>query len=125
MPLLKLFLVVTLLCLVGCSASAPVVPPPTASLFVLTTSLPPANVGVYYQEVVYFAGGVAPYTCSIIDGTSLPAGLNISTVGATCLISGTPTILGTGTFTLEVTDSSKPTALTVKIYVRYGILYGK
>jgi len=49
-------------------------------------------------------GGTAPYSWSILSGT-LPSALTLSTGGQ---ISGTPTILGTSTFTVQVTDSGVP-----------------
>ncbi|HEY2442332.1 MAG TPA: Ig domain-containing protein [Streptosporangiaceae bacterium] len=73
---------------------------------VVTTisNLPTATPGVPYSVRFDAAGGVAPYTWSIIDG-SLPAGLTLHPGG---LISGTPTAVGTASFAVAVTDSDSP-----------------
>ncbi len=47
-------------------------------------------------------GGVAPYTFAITSG-ALPTGLTLNAVGT---VTGTPTVAGTFTFTVEVTDSN-------------------
>ena len=77
---------------------------------VLTLSSPPnATVSVPYTGTIGVAGGTAPYSCTITAGT-LPAGL---TLGAGCVITGTPTVAGTSTVTVHATDSATPTAGTV------------
>lgn len=50
---------------------------------------------------VVVTGGVPSYSYSIVSG-SLPAGLSLNT--STGYISGTPTVFGTSTFTIKVTD---------------------
>ena len=55
--------------------------------------------GVAYANTLTAAGGTAPYTYSVTVGT-LPTGLGLT--GA--LISGTPTVLATSTFTIQVCD---------------------
>jgi len=84
----------------------------------LTPVLFPANQNVAYTTFVSVAGGTAPYTWTISTGT-LPAGLALSgsTTAATA-ITGTPTTLGTSSFTITVTDaagltSSLPLSLAV------------
>jgi len=66
----------------------------------------PANINVPYATFFTVDGGIAPYTWTVVSG-SVPAGLSLdgSTTQTTAL-SGTPTTLGTSTFTLKVTDSS-------------------
>jgi hypothetical protein len=83
----------------------------TGSLTVVTTSLPPALVGVPYSQTLTATGGTLPYTWSLPTGR-LPGGFNISPSGT---ISGTadpanqpdgfldPLLLG-----FRVTDSSTP-----------------
>ncbi|HUO80192.1 MAG TPA: putative Ig domain-containing protein [Steroidobacteraceae bacterium] len=78
----------------------------------------PANQNVAYTTYVTAAGGTAPYTWTVSAG-ALPAGLSLSgsTTAATA-ITGTPTTLGTSTFTLTLTDAvgltaSLPMTLTV------------
>ena len=79
-----------------------------APLAITTGTLPGGTVGVVYSSTLGVAGGTGPYTCSVASG-SLPAGLAF---GANCLVTGTPTVAGTSTPMVKVTDSSNPT-LTV------------
>ncbi|HVA01334.1 MAG TPA: Ig domain-containing protein, partial [Terriglobia bacterium] len=78
-------------------------------LTITTTSVPNDLVGTAYNASVAAAGGASPYTWSVTVG-SLPAGLNLNT--STGAITGTPTAAGTSNFTVQVTDSSTPTAQT-------------
>ena len=75
---------------------------------ITTTSLPDGTQGAAYNQTVAATAGLTPYTFTIVvPGTgTLPAGLTLSNAG---VISGTPTGLGTSTFTVKVTDSSNPT----------------
>jgi hypothetical protein len=82
--------------------------PPASPLAVVTTALPNGTVGTSYSVTLSASGGTAPYTWSITGG-SLPAGLSLSSSGA---ITGTPSSLGSSTFTVQVTDSTTPTAMT-------------
>ncbi len=79
-------------------------------LSITTTSLSNATVGVAYNANIQASGGTTPYAWSLINGTSLPAGLQLNT--ATGAIAGTPTASGTTNFTVQVTDSTQPTAQT-------------
>jgi large repetitive protein len=77
----------------------------------LTLSNPPAaTVNVPYTGTIGVSGGKAPYSCTITLGT-LPAGL---TLGAGCVITGTPTTATppTTVVTVKATDSSNPVATT-------------
>ena len=71
-------------------------------LSVTTTSLPGGVVGSAYSQTLAATGGVAPYTWSVSSG-SLPAGLALDPSAGT--ISGTPTAVGTSTFSVTATDS--------------------
>jgi YVTN family beta-propeller protein/uncharacterized repeat protein (TIGR03803 family) len=75
----------------------------------LTLSCPTGNgqVGIGYSSALTAAGGVAPYTFSIISG-SLPPGLTLNTSTGTVI--GTPTTAGTYNFTAQVKDSQGNTA---------------
>jgi hypothetical protein len=85
-----------------------------ATVAITTSQLPNGTVGTPYSATVGAAGGTAPYTCGIVSG-SLPAGLAF---GAGCAVTGTPTIAGTSTPIIQVTDSSNPiTAATGPITI--------
>ncbi len=80
------------------------------SVSIIQSTLPTGQVGVPYSATVTATGGVAPYNWSVSSGT-LPSGLTLtSNPDGTGLISGTPTTLGTSTFTLQVLDSESPPA---------------
>jgi hypothetical protein len=67
----------------------------------VTLSGPPAGaLGVSYSAVLGASGGTAPYSFSLLAGR-LPPGLNLAG-GA---IAGTPTEVGTFTFSVQATDS--------------------
>ena len=74
---------------------------------VVTPTLPDSIRGVAYSASLSASGGSGSYVWSLTGGT-LPAGLMLSASGT---ISGTPTALGSSTFTVQVADSSTP-ALT-------------
>ena len=74
-------------------------------LMITTTSpLPAGGTGVAYNQGLSVAGGLAPYSFSVITGT-LPAGLALAPNGT---VSGTPTTAGTSNFTIRALDSSTP-----------------
>lgn len=70
-----------------------------------TATLPPGEVGVAYAARLEATGGTGAYTWSLADG-ALPDGLTLSGSGE---ISGTPTALGSATFTVRVTDEASAT----------------
>src|ERR1700761_967698 len=82
---------------------------PTSNLSLTTTSLAEATLNTAYSAALTATGGVAPYSFTLGNGTSLPAGLTLSSAGS---ISGTPTTAGSTTFTVDVTDSTTPAPLT-------------
>jgi hypothetical protein len=81
----------------------------TSSALAITTSSPltGGTVGHSYSTTLAATGGTSPYTWALIPGSTLPAGLSLSTRG---VISGTPTANGTKSFTVEVTDNVGATA---------------
>ncbi|HEV2507903.1 MAG TPA: putative Ig domain-containing protein [Mesorhizobium sp.] len=80
-----------------------------SSLTVTPANLPTPAVGVPYTQALSTSGGVAPYTYSLGSGTP-PPGITVSPGG---VISGTSTGSGPYTFTVQVTDSTPGTPLTV------------
>ena len=76
-------------------------------LTVTTTSLPAGAVATAYSQTLQGSGGQAPVTWSVVSG-SLPAGLTLA--AATGVISGTPTSVGSSSFTVQAKDSTGTTA---------------
>jgi Putative Ig domain len=74
-------------------------------LSVATSSLPRAVVLKPYSKSLAAKGGKGRYSWRVSSGR-LPAGLKLSAAGR---IAGTPTTKGTRSFTVRVSDSSKPT----------------
>ena len=90
-----------------------------AVLTITTTSLPSGTLNVPYNAFVNAAGAPVPFTWSVISG-SLPAGLTFlsTSTSSSAQITGTPTILGTSNFSVQVADSSGTTvtqALSITI----------
>jgi Putative Ig domain len=79
--------------------------PGAAGLTLTTTTLANATINTAYSATLAAAGGMTPYTFSLTNGTSLPAGLSLSSAG---VIAGTPTTAGTTAFAVAVMDSSTP-----------------
>lgn len=74
----------------------------STGLTITPATLTAGTVGLAYSQTLTTSGGSAPYTWTITSGT-LPAGLTLSTGG---VISGTPTLAGSSSFTVRVGDSS-------------------
>ena len=86
------------------AASTPVTPNSSPSL---NFPAPPAGqVGVPYSNQLTVTNGTAPFSWSVTTG-NLPAGLTLSSSG---LLSGTPTTVGSSTFTVQVVDGSGQSA---------------
>ena len=73
---------------------------------ITTSSLPNGFMGVAYSAAVAAIGGTQPYT---FTATGLPGGLSMNTAGA---ITGSPTVTGSSTAVVTVTDSTPGTHLT-------------
>ena len=80
--------------------AVPVTPP----LSITTKSLPNATVNVQYSQKLQATGGAGAYSWSVLPGGSLPPGitLNVDT------LSGTPTVPGNYSFTVQVSDGTNP-----------------
>jgi hypothetical protein len=83
----------------------------SSALHITTTSLPNGHVGTEYSYTLNALGGKSPYRWKLIkaDG-KLPNGLVLNKYSGT--ITRKPTKAGTYTFTVQVSDKSKPTKQT-------------
>jgi len=81
-------------------------PPPSSTLQITTTQLAGATLSGAYSATFAASGGTTPYTWSLSSG-SLPTGLTLSSSGT---ISGTPSVLGSFPFTVQVKDAAAHTA---------------
>jgi hypothetical protein len=91
-----------------------VAPPPP--LVIDTASLPNAELGNEYAAALAASGGLPPYAWQLVTG-ALPGGLAFPIMaadGGVYAIHGTPTALGTSTFTVRVVDSYQPANRTDK-----------
>lgn len=77
-----------------------VVPP----LSITTTTLPDGAYRTAYSAQVMAAGGQPAYGFEVVGG-SLPPGLSMNAFGT---VTGSPTAVGTYTFTVKATDSANP-----------------
>jgi hypothetical protein len=92
-----------------------------AMLAITTGSLPGGATGGLYSQQLSASGGAPPYTWSIAAG-NLPPGLSLN--GASGLISGAATTVGTFNFTIRVSDSAGARAekdVSIKIVAGIGI----
>lgn len=78
----------------------------SSTLQITTTQLPGATLSGAYKATLAASGGTTPYAWSLASG-SLPTGLSLSSSGA---ISGTPSVLGSFPFTVQVKDAAAHTA---------------
>lgn len=84
-----------------------------ATLTISTATLPYGIATVAYSQTLAVTGGVAPYTFSISTG-ALPAGLSVN--ASTGAITGTPTTIGTNSFTVKVVDSQGTPATATQAF---------
>ena len=76
------------------------------ALAISTPSIADGVTGTPYSQTVAATGGTGPYSFTVASG-SLPSGLTMASDGT---ITGTPTTVGSSTFTVEATDSTSATA---------------
>jgi hypothetical protein len=85
-----------------------------APLVITTASLPGAKYGVVYTQTLAASGGITPYVWSLASSSGpLPIGLSLSPAG---VLSGTPTAIGTFSFTVQVADAGAPQQITTKLF---------
>jgi large repetitive protein len=85
-----------------------------SSLAITTTSpLPPGTVNTAYSQQFTATGGTGTDTWTVASGSALPSGLSLSSTG---LLSGTPTVGGTFTFSITATDSAIPPAVVTSMF---------
>lgn len=74
------------------------------TITVLPTTLPDPEINTPYSETFTASGGTSPYSFSVTTGaTSIPTGLSVASSGS---FTGTPTVLGTKTFTIKAVDAN-------------------
>lgn len=88
-------------------------PPPQPVLQITTSSLSAATAGTAYSATLAATGG-GSMTWSMTAG-ALPAGL---TLGSSGVISGTPSVVGSFTFTVRVASGSSSTSKQLQLVVR-------
>jgi hypothetical protein len=103
------------------STASPVVNVATTLAF-NTTNLPLGATNIAYIATGLtnsgaHSGGFGPFTWTLLNGTTLPPGLTLSSNGS---ISGSPTTTGTTNFTVKITDSetqpvSQQAALSITV----------
>lgn len=81
------------------------VPIVCSSITVSPSTLSDGVVGQSYSKTITASGGSSPYTFTVLSG-SLPTGLTLSSGG---VLSGTPTVYGTFTFTIQANDNRQCT----------------
>jgi len=82
------------------------------ALSISSQALTVGSVGASYSAALTASGGVAPYTWSLVNGSSLPAGLSLSASGA---ITGMPTGSQLTNTVFQVNDSATPTSQSTTI----------
>lgn len=78
--------------------------PVPVSAPVLSGAFPAAYLNTAYSSSLTIAGGTGPYSYTLVSG-ALPTGLSLAVVGSSLVLSGTPTVGGSFTFAVKVTDN--------------------
>ena len=93
-----------------------------ATIALNPATLPGATLATAYSQTLTASGGIAPYAYAVTSGT-LPAGMSLNTT--TGVLSGTPTALGSSTFTVRATDSSTGTGAPYSGTRSYTLVVGQ
>jgi Putative Ig domain len=121
---LALILILSLLW-TACGGSKSTPPPPPGAPTIVTAVLPQGAVNAPYlidgnSVTLSATGGTGTYTWGIVSGSSLPPGLILTS--STGIISGTPTMAGNFSFTVQVTDSANMSATAnLSIYIEGAV----
>jgi Bacterial Ig-like domain (group 1) len=97
-----------------------------ATSLVISSSptLPQATQSAAYQATLATGGGVGPYTWSLASGSTLPAGLSLSSAGVITGTLASSVATGNYTFTIQVTDTSTnataSTLFTLGVFANLG-----
>jgi hypothetical protein len=75
--------------------------------------LPAGVLGTTYRYQLAGSGGTAPYTFSLIAGTT-PSGISFNSSG---LLSGTPSLAGTSIFTIQICDSLSACSQSLQVSI--------
>lgn len=84
---------------------------------ILTSLLTPANIGIPYAASLAGEGGAAPYGFALTSG-QLPPGLALSSSGE---FTGTPSAIGSFSFTVKMTDASTPNPIVVTNVLPFSV----
>jgi hypothetical protein len=87
---------------VSCLIATPPPPPGCPAITLSPPTLPNANTGVPYSQLITATGGTVPYIFTASGGT-MPPGLTLTPGG---LLSGTPTTAGTFVLIIRATDAN-------------------
>jgi hypothetical protein len=88
-----------------------------SGLQITTTSLANAASGQAYQQTLFTTGGLGIVTWSLASGSTLPSGLTLDSAG---LLSGTPSSIGSPSFSLTASDSVGATATATYLLLVLG-----
>ena len=91
--------------------SLPVVAP--GPVVISTTILPDAPLTALYSQQLAASGGIGTYTWTVTAG-ALPAGMVLTSAG---LLTGTPTVAGTASFTVQATSGAQNSTQALAVLI--------